>query len=116
MIITTIKNKKDFQELSHSKIKYFSKNVIIATKKINDQKDLCYIGYIVTKRIGNAVVRNKIKRQFRHIIKDNYQNLMNPGYNYVIIAKYNINQASFSEIKRDIIFCLKKLNNSISNL
>jgi ribonuclease P protein component len=129
MLITTIKNRRDFLRISHpgnknNIKKHHSKNIIIIKGKIpeeyllktrkleNINDDFCRIGYIITKKIGNAVIRNKIKRRFRHIIRDiikNDQKLMKKDHDYIIIAKKSINSIDFSDIERDIKYCLKNL-------
>jgi ribonuclease P protein component len=120
MTLATIKKREDFVRASNSNLKYFSKNVIVIVQKIEEQDSIIdnetyHIGYVVTKRVGNAVIRNKIKRRLRHIIRDNYKTLMENGFHYVIIAKSNIKNSKFGDIERDVKFCLKNLSKKIKN-
>jgi len=116
MVLETIKKREDFLRITKSNIKYFSKNIVITCEKIKDSKlinqDIYYIGYVVTKRIGNAVFRNKIKRRLRHIFKE-HQELMNPNYYYIVFAKTNVRNSKFSYIERDVKFCLNSLKKKI---
>lgn len=58
-------------------------------------------GIAVSKKIGNAVVRNKYKRQIKDIIdKSSIRNL---GYDMVLISKLNIRMATYSYIGEDLI-------------
>ncbi|MDA7705747.1 ribonuclease P protein component [Rickettsiales bacterium] len=117
MILKTIKKREDFLKISKSDIKYFSKNVIITCQKIENEQliddDIRYIGYVVTKKVGNAVFRNKIKRRLRHIFADN-KSLMNPQFYYIVFAKSNIKNNQFFDIEKDVKFCLKRLKSKLS--
>ena len=45
------------------------------------------VGYTVTKKIGNAVARNRIKRRFRAAAREVLPGLAEPGHDYVLIAR-----------------------------
>lgn len=56
--------------------------------------------------MGNAVTRNKIKRRLKSIIVENLDNFENASY--VLLAKIESANVSYSEIKRDLIYCKNK--------
>ncbi len=77
---------------------------------------ICYIynnesakkfGIAVGKKIGNAVVRNKIKRQIRNIIDNNIKYIQN-HHNYIIICKKEVLNLSFQEMEKYLIEVLNK--------
>ena len=66
-----------------------------------------HFGLSVGKKIGNAVVRNKVKRQLREIIdQKDYQN----GINCIIIVRKGVLENSFEQMKNDLHCAFKKLN------
>ena len=55
------------------------------------------VGLAVTKKVGHAVVRNKIRRRLREVVKNQLQNLKQ-NYNIIVVAKDNITNAKFDEL------------------
>ena len=81
---------------------------IISNYKASDDK-ISRIGLTVTKKLGSAVVRNKIKRMLRAAIQKNKNLLIKPVH-FEIIAKKQILQYKFEVIEKDIKKLLKKIS------
>lgn len=58
------------------------------------------IGIITTKRLGNAVSRNQVRRRIREIFRLN-QHRIQRGYWLVTIARFSSATAPFGELQRD---------------
>ena len=124
--ILTIKKSAEFKSIgniSNKKTKKFlSKTLILLSHQTNNKyfqdlslqknaKDFCRIGYTVSKKVGNAVVRNKAKRRLREAFRKLATDFTTNNFDYVIIAKKEISSADFSQITSDLKFCLKRINN-----
>jgi len=70
-------------------------------------EDETKLGVSVSKSIGSAVVRNKIKRKYREIFRLNRQNIVSNTY-LILKAKNKITAVSYHEIEQDIFVLLKK--------
>ena len=66
-------------------------------------------GITVSKKIGNAVKRNYVKRILRSIIISNWK-IIEKSINFEIIPKKNIFNHSFAEIEKDVIKTLTNNN------
>jgi ribonuclease P protein component len=55
-------------------------------------------GFTVSKRIGNAVERNRARRRMREAVRSLWD-LIEPGWDLVWIARPGINEAEFLELQ-----------------
>ena len=64
-------------------------------------------GFTASKKVGNAVFRNRAKRRLRAIFLENSPN-MNPG-TYIFVAKEAIRDTSPENLKSDVLKALKRV-------
>ena len=64
------------------------------------------VGFSVSKKTGNAVTRNKIKRRLRECFRP-YLGDVKTGL-YVIVARPSAAEAAFEDLRRDVRYLLKK--------
>ena len=68
------------------------------------------ISFVVKKKIGNAVKRNKIKRQLRNIINDAIKKIsIKFKYSYLVIAKPTMLNNEFKNIKKTLFEEFEKI-------
>ena len=85
------------------------KNKLYNAYYINNKENKYYRFCIcVSKKIGNAVIRNKNKRQIKDII-DKSNLLFSCKNDYVIILRKDINEYSFSDKKKYLLDILCQL-------
>ena len=68
------------------------------------------ISFVTKKKIGNAVMRNKIKRRLRNIMNDACKKTsINFDYSYLVIAKSTMLNNDFKKIKETFFLEFKKM-------
>lgn len=119
--VLNIKKSADFKRLSQSKNKFFAKNLLILCNNTEEKylfdnskglnaDNFCRVGFTVSKKISKlATKRNKAKRRLREAFKILSQKYCQENSDYSIIARPKIIDSDFSNIKRDMEFCLKNL-------
>ena len=56
------------------------------------------VGLTVTKKVGNAVERNRIKRRLREVLRTGSDLGLGPSHDYVIVARRPLLSVPFAEI------------------
>lgn len=102
--ISSLSKNEDFKSLLTGK-KITNKYLTIFFKKLSSKNNKkLNISFVTQKKIGNAVKRNKIKRQLRNIMIEALKKMdLNLSYSYLLISKKNIFDDEFQSIKKTII-------------
>ena len=101
-----VKKSEDFNRIIKKREGKSNNYFIINKEKNLDNK--AKFGITFTKNIGNAVTRNKIKRQVKSII-DNNENIYNKDETYIIIAKKSVLDLNYSELEKELISLFNKI-------
>ena len=59
-------------------------------------------GFTVTKQIGNAVVRNRVRRRLKAAVTKLQAAHARPGFDYVIIARSAVVERPFAQLEGDL--------------
>ncbi len=103
--INIVKENREYSRIIQNNKPFKYKDYIIYIDKRNN--DVYKFGFSVGKKVGNAVVRNRVKRQLRSIIDKNaYKN----NFECIIIVGKGILNRSYDEMSLNLNFALRKLN------
>ena len=106
--LQTLTKRQDFILASRG-LKHSRETMIVQINK-NDLA-LIRVGFTCSKKIGNAVVRNRAKRRLRAIAREVLPNLGRGGFDYVLIGRYGSTVSSeFKTLKNDFILALEALH------
>ena len=94
----------DFKKVLDYKRSFANKEYVIYKK--NNELNYVRIGISVSSKIGNSVVRHKIKRQINEMLKDIVT--INENNDIVIIVRNKYTENEFVENKESLIKLLSK--------
>ena len=113
MIFTdSLKNNRDFVNVYTSVKSYANKYLVIYTLKNNSDRNR--LGISVSKKVGNSVVRHRLKR----LIKESYrlhEKMFNSGLDIVVIARKGSDACDYAGIESALLH-LMKLNGTLDTV
>ena len=108
-ILALSKNEEFKNLLGKKKLSNKYVTIFFGLLENKDNKKL-NISFVTKKKIGNAVKRNKIKRQLRNIVNDAVKKIsMKFEYSYLVIAKSTMLNSEFKDIKETLFQEFKKI-------
>jgi ribonuclease P protein component len=88
---------------------YFGKNPKNFKNSFNKYLN---ISFVMRKNVGNAVIRNKIKRKLKYAVQkiSKEKRIIDLDYTYVIFGKNNVYKDKFSLVLNEVNEMFKKIN------
>lgn len=65
-------------------------------------------GFTVTRKVGNAVVRNRIRRRLKAVVQQLAADV-SPSHDYVVIARAAAHDRAFADLKQDMARALSRV-------
>ena len=107
----SLNRNKDFLKILKKKrlnTKYFT---IYFDKSLTNFNKYLNISFVMKKNIGNAVVRNRIKRKLKYAVQkiSKKKQLIDLNYTYVIFGKNNVYKDKFENVLNEVNETFKKI-------
>lgn len=107
MRIDTLNKDEDFRKIYKKGNSFVGAYLVIYALK-SECSDKNQYGITVSKKIGKAVKRNRVRRLIKEYIRQNH-NYFPVGYNYVIVSRVRANTASYGDIEKNLFYLIKQL-------
>jgi ribonuclease P protein component len=82
---------------------------VLLVRPRDDGDSAIRVGYTVTKKIGGAVVRNRMKRRFRALARELLPERGLSGADHVLIGRQGGIERDFDQLRSELVKALAKL-------
>ena len=100
-----LKRNKQFRQVYRKGKSVACRELVLIYAK--NRSDMVHVGFSVGKKLGNSVVRNRVKRRLREAFRPNLPLLL-PGFDLIVIARDAARDAPFSSLADSLRYLLRK--------
>jgi ribonuclease P protein component len=117
MRVVSLKRREDFLRLRGG-VRWSTGAFVIETKRRGEHPEAEVaraaagprFGLTVTKKLGGAVVRNRIRRRLKEALRGLEPDLALPEHDYVLIARAAASTWAFERLRQDLVRGLSHVN------
>ena len=106
---SVITKRADFLAANRGK-RYATPGFVLLVFDRRDDDAAKRLGITITKKVGNAVVRNRMRRRFRELMREMLADKGKAGADHILIGRDGGIEKDFGELRADIARALDKLN------
>lgn len=112
-VIEPLKVRADFLRIAAARRRWAAPGLVLqvaATPAACDKPDTVRVGYTASRKVGNAVARNRARRRLRAAVAQTLPEHAIAGFDFVVIARAATLKRGFGDLLGDLETALKKLN------
>ena len=108
--VTVLRHRADFLRAARA-LRRGTDGMLVQARDRGDDDPTIRVGYTCSKKIGNAVARNRAKRRLRAVVADVLLPGAQPGWDYVLIGRPGVTiDRDFQALKADLAYALRKIH------
>ncbi len=110
--LTTLRQRRDFVAAAKARRAPVAGFLLQARERGADERPAeLRIGFTCSKKIGNAVTRNRAKRRLRALAREILPQGGRPGWDYVLVGKPEATVSrAFDDLRQDLIRALARIH------
>jgi len=111
--LARLKKRREFLAVAGANRKWATPGMVVQVRKRpsgEDGEDVVRIGFTTSRKVGNAVIRNRARRRLRACVDAVLPGRVKTGLDIVVIGRAATPDRSFEALKGDFVKSLKKLN------
>ncbi len=111
MSLSVLRHRRDFLRAARAKRRAMPSMVVQARKRAEGEAEGVRVGFTCSKKVGNAVARNRAKRRLRAAARDVLPTMGRDGWDYVLIGREDATaERAWPDLLDDLRQALKVLN------
>ena len=109
--VERLKKRADFLRVASVRRKWAAPGLVLqaAPAPEDANREISRIGITVTKKVGNAVIRNRVKRRLRAAARDIIPLHGQAGWDYVLIGRQATVNRDFMDLEADLVTAIDKM-------
>ena len=114
--IYRLKHRRDFLQAARQGRKWAMEGLVLQVRHRVARETLeilepgaVRVGFTVTKKIGNSVIRNRVRRRLRAVADQVLEDVTAKGLDLVIVGRKGTIKRQYSDLIKDLKTALKKL-------
>ena len=113
--LTTLRKRADFLAAARARKQAMPTMIVQARRRPPGQAEGIRVGFTCSKKVGNAVMRNRARRRLREAARQILPQLGRDGWDYVLVGRRATTvDAPFETLLSDLTYALKKLHSDRS--
>ena len=105
-----LKRRADFRAASRGS--RISSGAFVLQARARGDEGCARIGFTVSKQVGNAVERNRVRRRLREIVRLSAGEAMRDGHDYVLIGRRSALALPFTDMQQQLASALQRIHSS----
>ena len=102
----TVKENHEFRRIYRKGRSAVSPYLVVYCQKNREGRSR--LGVTVSKKLGHAVVRNRVRRRFRELYRLHKGDML-PGYDIIMVARVRAAELPYAKLEKQYIRCLSQL-------
>lgn len=109
-IVTSLTKRVDYLSVAGTRRKWITPSFIVQVKPDHQEGESIAVGFTASKKVGNAVKRNRARRRLKEAVRITIKETGQTGWAYVFIARESAVSYPFEKILSDMKWALAKLH------
>jgi ribonuclease P protein component len=103
-----LKRRTDFRAIAEAGVRAPAKAFVLQALR-REEMGAVRVGFTVSRQVGNAVERNRVRRRLREMVRLKPKEAFTPGYDYVLIGRRTALTCPFGDMTKELDGALRRV-------